>query len=208
MKGDSISMFAILIITVVSVTVLAFILWPRVQELGNARFQGCTPCDDVVKLEVVNYGTALVADQDIFEGVRLRLCNCRQEKVNLLDARIGYDVELPDGTTMSSKTYPLPKKGGAPMVPALEPQEGVRFDWYDMAPESDKVIAQGEDSKSGKVTVKLLVDGKKESDYVWQVFYSPICPGVCREWTGFWCYYPTEKEIGTLNCEKGERCCK
>lgn len=212
MKGDSTKMFAILVITVVSVAVLAFILWPQVQKWENVRFQGCTPCgDDIVKLEVINYRTAFIADQNVFEGVRVRMCNCRPDKINLLNARISHDVELPDGTTLGSGSYLLPKKGGVPIVPALEPQEGAKFDWYDMAPESDKVLVGGEESKSGKVTVKLLVNGLEEANYVWQIFYAPICPpeavcrsdylgeGYCRAW---------ETNIGRLNCEADERCCK
>lgn len=232
MKGDSTKMFAILVITVVSVAVLAFILWPQVQKWESVRFQGCTPCgDDAVKLEALNYMTALVAEQDVFDGVRLRLCNCRSEKAGLSGARINYKIELPDDRVRCSGSYVLPrnKDNSGPLIPGLEPQEGAKFDWYStggsvgMVPESNRVFASRpdckpdetpnlEDSASGRVTIELLNgDGGKESDYVWRIFYAPICPadavcrdnylgeGYCRAW---------ETEIGQLNCGSDKRCCK
>lgn len=228
MRGDSQKLFAVLVIALVSSVVLAVILWPQVAKWESVRFRGCTPCgDEVVKLEVLNYPAALVADQNVFDGVRIRLCNCRAEKVDMSGARINYAVELPDGTPKCSKSYLLPrnKDGTGPLIPALEPQEGAKFDWYStggsvgMVPESDAVPLSRpgcdstqspnlEESAPGRVVLSLFVGGVKEgNDYVWNVFYSPLCPGTCRAWTGFYCY-PTETEIGTLNCGSDERCCK
>lgn len=224
MKGDSTKLFAILVITVVSVAVLAFILWPQVQKWERVRFQGCTPCgDDTVKLEALNYWTALVADQDVFGGVRLRLCNCGSEKADLSGARINYEIELPDETVKCSGSYPLPrnKDDSGPLIPSLESQEGAKFGWYSiggsvgMVHESDKVFASRpacdpaaspnlDESASGKVTLELInSDGDKESDYVWRISYSPICPAeaVCKT-------VCLGEDIGRLNCEPDERCCK
>ncbi len=232
MRGDSQKLFAVLVIALVSSVILAVILWPQVAKWESVRFQGCTPCgDEVVKLEVLNYPTALVADQNVFDGVRIRLCNCRADKVDMSGARISYTVEIPDGTTPNkcSNSYLLPrnKDGTGPLIPALEPQEGAKFDWYStgggavgMVPESDKVFISRpncdptmrpnlEESTSSRVVVSLFVGGVKEGDdYVWNVFYSPLCPGTCRSRTGGFYCYPTETEIGTLNCGSDKRCCK
>ncbi len=233
MKGDSTKLFAILAITVVSVAVLSFILWPQVQKWEGVRFQGCTPCgDDAVKIEALNYWTTIVADQDVFGGVRLRLCNCRSDKVSLAGARINYKIELPGETVKCSGSYALPKNKDAsgPLIPSLESQEGAKFDWYStggavvgMVPESDKVFASRpacdptaspnlEESASGKVTLELVNgDGVKESDYVWLISYSPICPAeaTCRaDLLGEGYCRVGETNIGRLNCESDERCCK
>lgn len=228
MRGDSQKLFAVLAIALVSSVILAVIFWPQLAKWESVRFRGCTPCgDEAVKLEVLNYPVNLATDQNVFEGVRIRVCNCRADKVDMSGARIGYTVELPGGTPKCSGSYLLPKNkdGTGPLVPSLEPQEGAKFDWYStsgsvgMAPESDKVPisrpscdpAQSpnlEESASGKVVLGLFLDGVKEGDdYVWNVFYAPLCPGTCRDWTGFYCY-PTETEIGVLNCGSDKRCCK
>lgn len=223
MRGDAQKLFAVLVIAIISSVVLAVIFWPQIQKWESQRFAACSPCgEERVKLEALNYPTTLVADQNVFDGVRIRLCNCRAEKVGLSAARISYTVELPAGTPRCSKSYLLPKNkdGGGPLVPSLEPQEGVKFDWYEMAPEADKVLISRpgcdpaqipnlEESASGRVALSLFVGGVKEGDdYVWSVFYAPICPGTCKsKFGGYYCPLG-EAELGVLNCGTDKRCCK
>lgn len=172
-----IKMSALLAIVLVSAVVLMAIFWPRIQEGASHRFKVCSPCvDEVVKFEAINYKTAIGKDANVFEGVRIRLCNCMAEKADLTNARISYKVELPEGAPpLATSSLPLPVKNGAPIIPSLEPQEGARFEWADMT--AGKVPVGLTESASGKVTLKLLVGGVETPDnptYIWQLFYAPV----------------------------------
>lgn len=177
-RKSQIKMSALLAIVLVSAVVLTAIFWPRIQEGASYRFKVCSPCvDEVVKFEAINYKSAIGKDANVFDGVRIRLCNCMAEKADLTSARISYKVELPEGASpIATGSLPLPVKNGAPVIPSLEPQEGARFDWADMTI-TDKVPVGLAGSASGKVTLKLLVGGVETPDsptYIWQLFYAPV----------------------------------